>query len=210
MKIKTTTSFEATWAQIKESAENGTLNELLKSGDVIPVTLKNGEEVEFDVCRDEKGKVFLVLHDLLRDEHCMNKDWTNEGGWAASDMRRYVNKEVFALLPDDLQEIIAPTTIVQIIDGERVEVQDKLFCLSATQVFGNCRHSQYEPEDTQLDIFKGGERSRVKNWRGETWYWWLRSADAGGSTSFAYVYANGTASSYGASGRSGVCVGFSV
>ena len=36
------------WAELKALSEAGKLGEVLKSGDNIPVTLKNGEEVSFD------------------------------------------------------------------------------------------------------------------------------------------------------------------
>lgn len=107
--------------------------------------LKNGEEVAVRATQDKNGKWFFVLEDCLADEHCMNKRPTNKGAWAACDMRQYLNNTVFALLPDELQALIAPTTIVQIVDGERVETEDKLFLLSKTQVFGKGRWSEREP-----------------------------------------------------------------
>ena len=92
-------------------------------------------------------------------------------------MRQYLNNTVFALLPDELQALIAPTTIVQIVDGERVETEDKLFLLSKTQVFGKGRWSEREPEDAQLLCFLR-EKDRVKECGDNgTWWWWLRSPE---------------------------------
>ena len=66
MKIRTWTKKESTWAELKTLSEAGKLDEVLKSGDNIPVTLKNGEEVSFDVGRDEGGKVYFIMHDCLK------------------------------------------------------------------------------------------------------------------------------------------------
>ena len=131
MFIKTSTTNETTWAALKAAVDNGTIAQ----GDLIVFNLKNGEEVAVRATQDKKGKWFFVLEDCLADEHCMNKRPTNKGAWAACDMRAWLNNTMFALLPDELQALIAPTKIVQIVDGERVETEDKLFLLS--------KHSRY-------------------------------------------------------------------
>ena len=198
-----------TWEELKEHRKNGTIGEILESGDQIPVTLKDGEEVVFDVTYDETGKIFFVLHDCLAEEHCMNEKCTNEGGWAASDMRKWLNTEVLSRLPDDLQAVIEPTHIVQVLDGERIECDDKLFLLSATQVFGRAaRWNKQEPEDYPLDIFTT-ERSRVKECGDNgTWFWWLRRANS--NNVFNSVYSVGGSGNYYAYNTYGVALGFSI
>lgn len=208
MQINTSASFNSTWAEIKAAVENGTVRDLLHSRDQIPVTLKTGEEVIFDVAYDETGKLFFVMHDCMDEEHVMNKRWTNAGGWPACDMRRYLNNTVFDLLPDDLQEVISVTTIKQVIDGETVTCEDKLFLLSRTQVFGKGRWTEKEPDDTQLDIFLT-ERDRVKLCGDHgTWFWWLRSAY--NSSSFNGVGTSGNYSYYNAYHSYGVALGFCI
>ena len=206
MNIITTSIKQATWAELKAAAEAGTIGELIQSGDLIPFNLKTGEEVAVRATRDGNGKMFFVLEDCLEDEHAMNKQNTTKGGWAACDMRKYLNKTVFALLPDDLQAVIAPTKIVQIVDGERVETEDKLFLFSRTQVFGKGAWSEREPEDTQLECFRR-EKGRVKECGDNgTWFWWLRSAYIG--SNFDIVYSSGFYTSNGASYSYGVALGF--
>lgn len=188
----------------------GALDIVLCRGDQIPVTLKNGEEVVFDVTRDENEKIFFVAHDCLNDQHRMNKEWTNEGGWDACEMRAYLNSTVLALLPDEIQEVIAPTTIVQVLNGKRVESVDKLFLLSRTQVFGKGSYTKAEPDDTQLDIFLT-ERSRVKECGDNgTWFWWERSPYGGSAGSFCIVGSYGIASNYSANYTIGVAPGFCI
>ncbi len=210
MFIKTLATFETSWEALKAAVADGSIKEMLHSGDRIPVTLKTGENVIFEATYDENGKLYFVLRDCLEDEHFMNKSRTNEGGWAASDMRCYLNKIIFALLPDDLQTVIAPTKIAQIINGERVECEDNLFLISKTQALGKGSWTEYEPDDTHLDIFKT-ERDRVKECGSNgTWFWWLRSPMASSSTNFCIVYNYGYSYSIGAHYSSGVAFGFCI
>lgn len=204
MFIKTSTTNETTWAALKAAVDNGTIAQ----GDLVIFNLKNGEEVAVRATQDKNGKWFFVLEDCLADEHYMNKRVTNKGAWAACDMRTWLNDSVFPLLPDELQALIAPTKIVQIVDGERVEAEDKLFLLSKTQVFGKGRWSEREPEDAQLLCFLR-EKDRVKECGDNgTWWWWLRSPEASGSSSFATVNYTGNSHNTGASNSSGVAFGF--
>ena len=210
MQINTSASFNSTWAEIKAAVESGAVRELLHSRDQIPVTLKTGEEVIFDAAYDETGKLFFVLHDGMDKEHDMNERWTNAGGWSVCDMRRYLNDAVFAILPDDLQEVIRLTAIKQVIGGETVTCEDKLFLLSKTQVFGKGPWTANEPDDTHLDIFKT-ERDRVKlcgNYG--TWFWWLRSPAASSASAFCLVNGGGGSGSGGATSSSSVAFGFCI
>lgn len=210
MLIKTKAEFEVSWDSIKNAVDGGGVTALLYSGDEIPVTLKNGENVIFVVTYDENGKIYFVLRDCLADEHRMNKEWTNESGWAATEMRTYLNSTIFALLPDDLQAVIAPTKIAQIIKGECVECEDNLFLISKTQAFGKGSWTEYEPDDTHLDIFKT-ERDRVKECGNNgTWFWWLRSPTSSGSTYFCGVTSYGTSYTSNAISSLGVAFGFCI
>ena len=198
MKIRTWTEKESTWAELKALAEAGKLGEVLKSGDNIPVTLKNGEEVSFDIGKDESGKVYFIMHDCLKEPKPMNSEYTNKGGWEESDMRRYLNEEVIELLPDELQKMIKPTKIVQVWDGERRETEDKLFLLSRTQAFGkNKYYEAIEPNDSQIDIFNS-PRERVKELKGSgaPVYWWLRSPFSIYPQYFCHVLTDGTVSNH--------------
>lgn len=208
MNIITTVEKKSDWAEIKAAVENGTVKDLVKSRDMIPVALKNGEKIVFDATYDEAGKLYFVMHDCMNDTHAMNNDWTNEGRWRACDMRRYINEEVFPLFPDDLQSVIADTHITQICRGEKVECKDKLFLLSATQVLGKGPWSDDEPDDSPLDIFQT-ERDRVKN-RADygTEWWWLRRASSYGG--FYYIGNTGYSDTDIAGSSGGVALGFCI
>lgn len=208
MFIKTMATYETTWNALKAAVADGDIRELLHSRDQIPVTLKTGEKVIFDVTYDETGKLFFVMHDCMDKEHVMNERFTNAGGWPACYMRRYLNNTVLDLLPDDLQAVIKPTTITQVIDGETVTCEDKLFLLSRTQVFGRGPWAAKEPDDTQLDIFRT-ERDRVKLCGDKgTRFWWLRSANT--NYNFCCVDASGSYNYNYAVNSCGVALGFCI
>lgn len=212
IKVITKEAKWTSWAELKAFSEAGKLGEVLKSGDNIPVTLKNGEKVSFDIGKDESGKIYFVMHNCLKERKPMNGDRTNKGGWEESDMRRYLNEEAIELLPDELRGIIKPTKIVQVWDGKRRETEDKLFLLSRTQVFG--KHENYEasePNDSQIDIFKS-QRGRVKGLGGceIPACWWLRSPNFSYSGGFCIVYTDGTVYYYSADYSLGVAPAFCI
>lgn len=96
------------------------------------------------------------------------------------------------------------------IDGERHEYADTLWIPSATDVFGAGDWWNEEPDSVQLEIFKR-ERDRVKEHVGDgTWFWWLRSTDAGGSSRFVRVCLDGTVSDYRAYFSLGFAPGFDL
>ena len=209
MFITTTTTFESSWAALKQAVANGSIREVLHSHDKIPVTLKNGEKTAVVATYDANGKLFFVFDDCLRDPYYMNPRFTNGGAWAGSKMRKYM-KKIFDLLPDDLQAVIETTHITQTHNGETYESDDKLFLLSEEQVFGTARYSEPEAGVFQLDIFKT-ERDRVKEREGVgTEWWWLRSPYSGYTSAFVSVYTSGSFGSSGASASCGVAPGFCI
>lgn len=135
----------------------------LKVGDEIVETLKDGREVVFVVMDDG----IIGLKNLL-GYHRMNKEWTNEGGWLACDMRRYLNEEVIALLPDALIAAIKPRKF-----GEE---EDKLWLFSEMEVFGEHDWTENDPDrGFQFEYFKD-RRNRVKvDEDGDASWWWERS-----------------------------------
>ena len=212
IKIITKEAKWTSWAELKSLSEAGKLGEVLKSGDNIPVTLKNGEKVSFDIGRDESGKIYFIMHNCLKERKPMNGDWTNKGGWEESEIRRYLNEEVIELLPDELKKVIKPTKIVQVWDGKRRETEDKLFLLSRTQVFGKYENYEaIEPSDSQIDIFEN-QRERVKECEEveEVYCWWLRSPVSSTSGIFCYVFTDGTVYGNTASNSYGVAPAFCI
>ena len=176
MEIIRKMSIKSSWDALKDAADAGTLEDMLESGDQIPVTLKDGRGILLDVGRDASGKFYFICHDCIA-ECQMNRDRDSEDGWRGSDARVLLNTEILALFPDDIQAAMKATKITQKLNEEISETEDKLFLLSATQVFGGAKRwlCKSDLNDSQIDIFTA-ERNRMKELGDKgTWYWWLRS-----------------------------------
>lgn len=210
MNIRKTITSEIEWNTIKKAQADGKLQELFQLGDELDITLKTGEELTVQVA-DTKEHMRFVLKDCVKDEHSMNKKMTNKGGWRDSGMRLWLNETVFHMLPDELQEIIVPRRIVQIMDGETLESEDRLWLPSFAEMFGEEKAKDWAPADTnetQMELFTT-ERSRVKEVPGKgTWWYWLRSPRGSTSTYFCFVGSNGIAGYNTASYACGVAFGF--
>ena len=170
----------------------------LKVGDEITETLKDGREVVFGVMDDS----VIGLKNLLGD-HCMNEDWTNEGGWLACDMRQWLNNEVLALLPDEMLAVIKPRKF-----GDE---EDKLWLFSEMEIFGDNDWVENDPDrGFQFEYFKS-PANRVKlDEYGDANNWWERSPNARNSTYFCSVNSYGYANINIASSTRGVCFGFYI
>jgi len=194
--------------EIIRARENGTLGEMLPSGTEFPVQFANGERNVLVVCRD-RDHTYLVTKYVMAKKFAMNDDCTNKGGWSACGMRKHV-QEIYDMLPKDIQKVVIPMHIRQIVRDEVVECEDRAFLLSAVNLFGkNAWNPGEDCEDTQVDIFRDAEarRKKLPGASSASW-WWLRSADS--SNYFNSVYTEGSFNGYSASNKGGVAVGFCI
>lgn len=200
-------STPCTWADVKEIIEMGRAAQDFAVGDEIAETLTTGEKVVFVVAGIDvyaKGQVIFSLKDCLEDEHCMNTDWTNKGGWPACDMRRYLREEVFETLPEDLRAVITPRTL-KTDDGEAT---DALWLFSEFEIFGES-WCDNDPGDKHIPYYENPV-NRCKSAAVSANSWWERSPIATNTTYFCNVNSSGNASGNNASGARGVCFGFCI
>ena len=142
--------------------------------------------------------------------HNMNSTSTNVGGWPASEMRTYVNSDIYNALPEVLRNAIINTTVVSghgSTNGENnFTSTDKLYLLSTHEVWedddGNTSDG-IDYYDTaynntrQLDYYSSqnvttsSSSGAIKQNSGSNSYWWLRSAY---SHYYSYFY---TVTNYG-------------
>ena len=218
--ITTKTTITTDWAQLKTVQERGNLAEVLEVGSEFPISLEADSDNENDVFEQltaqvahatKECRVMVVIKDCTGQMHAMNVHATNEGGWKDSAMRKWLNEDVLHRLPKELQAMIVPRTIRQKINGEEVQMQDKLWLPSFTEMFGADAAAEWAPcdlGDEQFELFDS-ERSRVKEVPGRgTWWYWLRSPGASNSAYFCLVNSDGCADSDGASDAYGVAFGF--
>ena len=201
----------SSWEEIADVISRGEARRLFDIGDSISCTLKNGKDVNFIITAInpyQPNQVAFEFADLLPDTKVMNNRNTNRGGWAMSAMKEYM-KEVFALLPDDLQKVITPRVIKQkLSDGTENMSDDNYLWLRSVTESGR----QYEADigDVVFPYFTG-QRSRVKELGDETMWYWLRSPSISYTTTFWYVYGGGSVNSGGgAYASNGVCPCFFI
>lgn len=175
--IKKTTELSS-WEELKNLAEMGILDSVLSSGDEIPFNWKDGGASKLIAARDETGKVFFTLGETLR----VPQKYGAKGckSWSTSSIRKFLNDEVFKNLPDEMREVIVPTHIVQKIDGNDEESEDKLFLLSGAQVAG-ISECWSDAEETKLDIFKGRYSRERQEPYGGAQSWLLRDQPRDGT-----------------------------
>lgn len=177
--------------EMKAAIAAGHGREIIKPGDEFEIKLDSGEPVTV-VCGGyiTETRARFVFRDCLWNA-VMNDKATNEGGYFKSKGRHHVLENIYPHLPPELRAVIEPRPLVEIIDGEKVEYSDPLWLPSGTDVFGPRDWWAEEPDSVQLEIFKSGERARVKEFEGETASWWLRSPNRSYSYIFVNVYTDG-------------------
>ena len=198
------------WAEIASEIHNGYANAILSVGDTISFNLKDGRKVRVAVAAIDLYKpnsAVFVFDDICWKEP-MNQRATNRGGWANSHMARFLRDEILPLLPDELVGVIKSREIVQTISDEKFNYTGKLWLPSLTEV-GAKDFPVAETDDKPFPIFSG-ERNRTRESNGKTYWWWLRSPNVSGTTTFWYVSNGGGVGSYDASNACGVCPCFII
>ena len=198
-------------AMLRTNKAAGKLDELLHPFDEIDVPLTTGGTVTV-VCGYVTPTTARFVFKDCWDEHVMNQENTNKTGYYKSAARKHILEDILPNIAPEWREIIVPRTIVEIIDGERVEYNDAMWLPSATDVFGVPDDAWWKDEgdDFQLPIFKR-ERDRVKECGDEgTYPWWLRSVNATGGSTFCGVRTDGSATSDLAHRSRGFAPGFDI
>lgn len=202
VKLITKQERETTWYDIEQNKDK------LKIGDEIEVYLKDGTVAYAVVAAIDpyrENQIAFVFKDCI-ENHSMNDEDTNAGGWRDSKMRKYVNTDIYELLPDDLKAVIKTREIRQRIGDTYSSSIDKLWLLSDTEVFG--RIWDLNCEDVRFPLFEDCKNRIKLGIDGFASTWWLRSLYF--TNYFHYVNSGGGWSNYGASYSSGVALGFMI
>jgi hypothetical protein len=123
----------------------------------------------------------------------MNSTTTNEGGWASTEMRTWLNDEYYKALPSDLQNVIIDhsSSYSATYDAEEVSYcDDKIWLLSIKEMFGNETRGENLAAfnaETQLAYFANGG-SKVFG----SGYMWFRSSYGVNSELFLGVNTEGS------------------
>lgn len=199
-------------AQLKKAREAGTLDKLLSLLDEIDVPLDTGGTVTMVCGYVTPTAARFVMKDCW-DCAAMNDPATNKGGYFKSQGRQHVLNDIYPHIAPEWREIIVDRTLVETIDGERVEYADPMWLPSATDVMGRRAEKCWwkdQDDDFQLPAFRR-ERDRVKECsENETYPWWLRSVYASYTSYFCVVYTDGSADYNYANYSYGFAPGFAI
>lgn len=186
-----TTETAINWEELAQKIKDNTSG--LKVGDIITEKTLDGEEMDLVVVDMGLGWARFESKDCLPVEVAYNQNNRNACGFADSDVKRYLNEEVFNNLPEELRNVIA--------EVERKQENGKsslcrLFLPTESELFGDCCYSE---DDTysQIEYYKD-RRNRIKcNRKGGSpdWYW-TASVRSGYSTHCVYVSISGNSTGW--------------
>ena len=158
------------------------------------------------------GLVFEFV-DVI-ENRVMNTESTNSGSWPASEMRTYVNGDLYNKLPEELKKNIIDTKVVTghgRNDTSNFTSTDKLYLLSGHEVYEddvNDKISEYDTaynQTRQLDFYKSKNVLSNSPWNSDTIilqkdvlkynngasaFWWLRAPNSNASYGFLIVSGN--------------------
>lgn len=206
------------WAEIKAINTIGATMQNFHVGDTKTVRLKNGETITLRIIglfhdKAPDGSRIPISWEMthfLKDRHAMNEEWTNKGGWAKSDMRKYLRDEVLPLLPDDLVQVLQ-TTKKYTSSGEgsdKIQVTyDELFILSEWERYGRCFYSACQEGDWYPWYAREGVSYAKTYPDGAKGWGWSRSPRGSSAAYFCFVHSNGSANRNAASNSDGGAFG---
>ena len=149
----------------------------------------------------------------------------NIGGWPASEMRAYVNSDIYNALPEQLKNGIINTTVVSghgPRDSSNFTSTDKMYLLSTKEVYGKegttnvINYDTAEGETRQLDYYSSQNvttsnySGAIKQYNGSNEWWWLRSANSNDYIRFYAVNDIGDGSNNGSGNADGVSPAFRI
>ena len=187
------------WADIQKTIQEGNAAEFLP-GTELHFALKDGRPAKAVVIGinhyNQRDAVFRIVEPLTFAG--MNKERTNAGGWDKCDARRLLNEEIFPLLPDELQAVIAKHTTTQKIDGETVTSEDFLFLPSEFEIIGCNRYAEYNGVDKVFGYLKERINRLIVDEDDDLRAFWMADPSAANTTNFCCFNYNGYSSYNGA------------
>ena len=225
---------EDSWDTIASNVKAGNTNKY-KVGDTKEVDLgtygkhkvRIANKSTPDECKQEGFSQtacgFVVEFADIITTHNMNSTFTNEGGWPKSQMKTFIDKDIYNSLPQELKSVIITTETVSghgIKDTNNFTSTDKLYLLSTAEVWAQgtpytIDYDTARDKTRQLDYYKGvttnSYASAIKKNSTETAVeWWLRCAGSNGSSAFYFVDTGGSWNDDIAIGTFGVSPAFRI
>lgn len=187
----------AAFAALRTRADNGNFNGL-RLGDYIDVpsmtidgsAISNSNQrlrfiiAGFDTYLNVGDTAVSSHHIVMIAKNCvlqkaMNSTATNAGGYAASELKAYLNDQVKTGLVNAIG--ITPKTVRRLLDNktEWAWLAETVFFPTEVEVFGHQAWSNNKGYSTgssvQWPLFSEFPQMRIANWNGSRWWWWEAS-----------------------------------
>ena len=214
------------WETIQNAVQTGN-TDVYNVGDTKTIELTNfgthtlriANNTECTTETSETACGFVIEFADCISETIMNSNNTNVGSWKASTMRTYLNNTIYSSLSSDLQNVIVSTKVITghgSAETTNSETQDKLYLLSAKEVWGTAQDDTVNTETRQLDYYKNqgvtatSYAAAIKKYNGSAIFWYLRSPYSGNDSAFIRVGSLGNWSGSGAGGSNYVSPAFRI
>lgn len=187
----------AAFAALRTRADAGNFNGL-RLGDYIDVpsmtidgsAISNSNQrlrfiiAGFDTYLDIGDTPTSSHHIVMIAKNCvlqktMNSTATNTGGYAASELKAYLNDQVKTGLVNAIG--ITPKTVHRLLDtkGNWAWLAETVFLPTEVEVFGhqawNNDKGYSSGTSVQWPLFSEFPQMRIANWNGSRWWWWEAS-----------------------------------
>lgn len=195
---RSTGKLEASWEEIQKALNAG---EKFCVGDYKTETLKNGQPVTLVVTDVQEDFVRFESKDCVENAVSWNEKDTNEGGFPASNVKKYLDETIWAQFPEELKAVIGSTQRKWLDkDGNETEYACKLFLPAASEVFDEDDCYGDESLYEQLEYYED-RRNRTKGSTedSDTCGWWLASVGSSSSTGACIVNDSASAATWSAS-----------
>lgn len=199
---------KGTWKEIEETIKSGAE---IKVGDYKKDNMTDDQNFTMVVTDVTNEYVRFESQNCVGEEVEWNEDGSTKGGYPFSDIHKYLNKELFQRLPEELKNVIGLAERKTLQDGEEKSFKALLFLPAASEVFGEDDCYGDEGLYEQLEYYKDRRHRMKGKAEGEdTCAWWLASVGSGFSTSACGVGSYGHASYWNASNALRVPVCFII
>lgn len=170
-------------------------------GDVFPMTLNSGEQVEAMAMKQESDGMIFMLVDCLQTESPMNKEYSNRGGYEACDLRKKLNGEIFESFPAEIRE-----QMIAFPNGDLLRLPTE------KEIFGENHYGEKEADEvTQFEPMKQRRNRIAFQGMNGAWEWlWLANKVKGSAANFCCVDNDGGADYDGAECHLGVRPAFKI
>lgn len=191
---------------VTDDTSNFNLETTVGEVESITIPLTDGRMAQFNVSDRGEGWIRFDSRDCL-GRSVWSKDGSTKGGIENSDLQRYLDVEMYKLLPTWLCEKIVVT---RRICGDDV-YETWLFAPDASEVF-EPDEDWYETRYGRLDYYRIPQ-NRIKadpEFEGQSCIWWTASARSGVAAHAVYVCTYGMSITSSASNALGVPVCFRI